>query len=49
MFQYKITAYVNGNRTETVVSARDTISAKKLFEAQYSGCKITQLFVTRIA
>ena len=31
---------VNGKRTEQVVTARDSYSAKKLIEAQYANAKI---------
>lgn len=41
MNQYKVVFTVNGRRTEQVVSANDSMSAKKLIEAQYSNCKIT--------
>ena len=41
MKKYKIQAFVNGNVTEAVITARDSYSARKLFESQYSGCKVT--------
>ena len=41
MSQWKCIFSVNGKRTETVVAAYTSIDAKKIVEAQYSGCKIT--------
>ncbi len=48
MNKYKIVAYVNGTRTEAVISAWDTGSARKLFEAQYAGCRINIQSVQRV-
>ena len=48
MNSYKIRFLVNGlTRGETIIRAMDTISAKKLLEAQYSG-KITYLEIKKI-
>lgn len=40
MLQWKCTFYVNGRRTEQIVSAVSSYEAKKNIEAQYSGSKI---------
>lgn len=41
MFKYQIRAMVNGHMTETIIAANTEQAARKLFESQYSGCKIT--------
>lgn len=41
MYQYKCVFSVNGRRTEEIVSAQNTIDAKKLIESRYFGSKIT--------
>ena len=48
MNQYKVEFYVNGKRSETVVSATDAFNARKIVEAQYSGNRVTIIRVTRV-
>lgn len=48
MCSYKVTAYVDGRRTESIIRAYSQMDAEKLFRAQYSACKITNLFVQRV-
>lgn len=37
---YLVKFSVNGHRTEQIVSARSSLDAKRLIEAQYAGQKI---------
>lgn len=48
LHKYKCTFYVNGVRTEQVVSAVSQIDARKIIEAQYSNCRISQFISKRI-
>ena len=48
MNQYKVEFYVNGKRSETIVSAYDSFSARKLVETQYVGNRVTIIRVTRV-
>ena len=45
MSKWKITAYVDGRRTETIIAAWTTEDARKLFAAQYPMSKITNLYI----
>lgn len=48
MANYKVVAYVDGRRTETIIRAYTMNDAEKLFRAQYSNSKVTNLYITRI-
>ena len=48
MYSFKITAYVNGTRTETIIQAYSRDDAEKLFRAQYSMCNISSFSCTRL-
>ena len=48
MRKYKIEFYVNGIRTEKIVTANDPYNAKKLIEAEYPNCKIQFLNWTEV-
>ena len=48
MSRYKCVFYVNGRRTEQIVAANNSIDARKLIEAQYSGCKVQFITVNLV-
>lgn len=48
MNSYKITAYVNGTRTETIIQAYSGSDAEKLFRAQYAMCTISNLIWNKL-
>ena len=41
MYRFECDFSVNGNRTKQVVTARDSIAARKLIESQDPGAKLT--------
>ncbi len=48
MSKYKITAYVDGRRTETIICALTSSDAERLFKAQYPMSKVTNIIITRL-
>ncbi len=48
MSQYKCVFYVNSTKSEQVVSARSSVDAKRLIEAQYAGAKVRWISCNRV-
>ena len=48
MYQYKVTFSVDGHRTEQVVTARTSVDARRLIEAQYPNSKVIIWNVQRV-
>lgn len=47
-FQYRVTFFINGRRTEQIVNAICVTDARKLIEAQYAGQKLSIYEVKKI-
>ncbi len=48
MNKYKVVVYVNGTKTEVVVSASGSSDAKRIVEAQFAGAKLSFSTITRL-